>query len=150
MQADESGHEGTVEEIQIFYTKLATPENHVVIIPNGTLANACIINMSALSERKLDIPVSISYDDDIRTAREAILRVMRGDEAVLKEREQSVLVQELADSGVKLCARCWTANGDYWDCRWRMTEQIKYALDEAGVTIPYPQMDVHLDREKER
>ncbi len=150
IKADGNGHEGTVREIQLFYTKLATPDNYVVIIPNGTLANSCMINMSALEERKLDIAVSISYRDDIRAAREAILQVFREDPAVLAEREQAVLVQELADSGVKLCARCWTANGDYWDCRWRVTEQIKYALDEAGVTIPYPQMDVHVDRPEEK
>lgn len=150
IRTDGNGHEGTVTEIQLFYTKLATPDNHIVIIPNGTLANSCMINMSTLSERKLDIGVSISYDDDIQAARKAILGVLCADEAVLPERERSVLVQELADSGVKLCARCWTSNDDYWDCRWRLTEQMKYALDEAGITIPYPQMDVHLDRESEK
>ena len=146
IKADDSGHEGTVTEIQLFYTKLTTPDNHVVVMPNGALANGCMINMSALGERKLDIAVSISYDADIRAAREALLGVLRAEPAVLAEREQSVLVQELADSGVRLCVRCWTQNEDYWDCRWRLTEQVKYALDEAGISIPYPQMDIHLDR----
>ncbi len=150
IKADENGHEGTVREIQLFYTKLATPDNHVVVMPNGTLANSCIINMSALPERKLDIPVTISYNDDIQRAREVLLRVVEEEQAALREREQAVLVQELADSGVKLCVRCWVDGENYWDCRWRLTERIKYALDEAGITIPYPQMDVRLERLQEK
>lgn len=150
IKADENGHEGTVREIQLFYTKLATPDNHVVVMPNGTLANSCIINMSALPERKLDIPVTISYNDDIQRAREVLLRVVKEEQAALREREQAVLVQELADSGVKLCVRCWVDGENYWDCRWRLTERIKYALDEAGITIPYPQMDVRLERLQEK
>lgn len=150
IKADENGHEGTVREIQLFYTKLATPDNHVVVMPNGTLANSCIINMSALPERKLDILVTISYNDDIQRAREILLRVVEEEQAALREREQAVLVQELADSGVKLCVRCWVDGENYWDCRWRLTERIKYALDEAGITIPYPQMDVRLERLQEK
>lgn len=150
IKADENGHEGTVREIQLFYTKLATPDNHVVVMPNGTLANSCIINMSALPERKLDIPVTISYNDDIQRAREVLLRAVEEEQAALREREQAVLVQELADSGVKLCVRCWVDGENYWDCRWRLTERIKYALDEAGITIPYPQMDVRLERLQEK
>lgn len=145
IKADNDGHEGTVTEIQLFYTKMATPDNHVVIIPNGTLANSCIINMSTLEERKVDILVSISYDADIQAAREALLRVLEDEPMVRKDRERRVLVQSLADSGVQLCVRCWAANADYWESRWRITEQIKYALDNAGIAIPYPQMDVHID-----
>ncbi len=144
IKADNDGHEGTVKEIQLFYTHLATPDHHVVIIPNGTLANSSIINMSSMEERKIDIFVSISYDADIQAAREALLRVLDDDPDVLKSCERRVLVQELADSGVKICVRCWASNADYWECRWRLTEQIKYALDGAGIAIPYPQLDVHV------
>ena len=144
IKADNDGHEGTVKEIQLFYTHLATPDHHVVIIPNGTLANSSIINMSSMEERKIDIFVSISYDADIQAAREALLRVLDDDPDVLKRCERRVLVQELADSGVKICVRCWASNADYWECRWRLTEQIKYALDGAGIAIPYPQLDVHV------
>ena len=84
IKMDNDGHEGTVKEIQLFYTKLATPDNHVVIIPNGSLANSSILNMSTLGERRMDITVGISYDADIRTAREVILKVLEADEAVLK------------------------------------------------------------------
>lgn len=146
IRVDNEGHEGTVKEIQLFYTKLATPDNHVVIIPNGSLANSNIMNMSTLSERKMDIPVTVSYDTDIRKAREVIMKVLNEDEAVLKEKDHRVFVQELADSGVKLTVRCWADNEKYWECKWRITEQVKYALDDAGISIPYPQMDVHVDQ----
>lgn len=146
IKMDNDGHEGTVKEIQLFYTKLATPDNHVVIIPNGSLANSSILNMSTLGERRMDIIVGISYDADIRKAREVILKVLEADEAVIKEKDRLVFVQELADSGVNLNVRCWASNEQYWECKWRITEQIKYALDDAGISIPYPQMDVHIER----
>ena len=146
IKVDNDGHEGTVKEIQLFYTKLATPDNHVVIIPNGSLANSVITNISTLGERKMDIPVTISYDTDIRQAKEVLLNILECDEAVLKEKDHNVFVQELADSGVKLNVRCWADNEKYWECRWRITEQIKYALDDAGISIPYPQVDVHIEQ----
>lgn len=145
IKVDSDGHEGTVREIQLFYTKLATPDNHVVIIPNGALANSSILNMSTLGERRMDITVGISYDADICQAREVIIGVLETDAAVLKEKDYRVFVQELADSGVNLNVRCWALNEDYWECKWRIMEQIKYALDAAGISIPYPQMDVHID-----
>lgn len=144
IKVDNDDHEGTVKEIQLFYTKLSTPNNHVVIIPNGTLANSSILNMSTLTERRMDIKVSISYDADIRQAREAIMKVLEEDPAVLTSKDRRVFVEELADSGVNLNVRCWADNEEYWECKWRITEKIKYALDDAGISIPYPQMDVHL------
>lgn len=150
IKVDNDGHEGTVREIQLFYTKLATPDNHVVIIPNGSLANSSILNMSTLGERRMDIIVGISYDADIRMAREVILKVLEEDEAVLKDKDHRVFVQELADSGVNLNVRCYAVNEQYWECKWRITEQIKYALDGAGISIPYPQMDVHIDRNTDK
>ena len=150
IKVDNEGHEGTVREIQLFYTKLSTPDNHVVIIPNGSLANSSIMNISALGERKMDIPVTISYDADIRLAKEVLMNILNNDEAVLQEKDHRVFVQELADSGVKLTVRCFADNERYWECRWRITEQIKYALDEAGISIPYPQMDVHIGQSSEK
>lgn len=144
IKVDNEGHEGTVKEIQLFYTKLSTPNNHVVIIPNGALSNSSILNMSTLTERRMDIPVGISYDTDIRQAREVIMKVLEEDEAVLTSKERRVFVEELADSGVNLNVRCWADNDEYWECKWRLTEKIKYALDEAGISIPYPQLDVHM------
>lgn len=144
IKVDNDDHEGTVKEIQLFYTKLSTPNNHVVIIPNGTLSNSSILNMSTLTERRMDIKVGISYDADIRHAREAIMKVLEEDPAVLSSKDRRVFVEELADSSVNLNVRCWADNDEYWECKWRITEKIKYALDDAGISIPYPQMDVHL------
>ena len=144
IKVDNDGHEGTVKEIQLFYTKLSTPNNHVVIIPNGTLSNSSILNMSTLTERRMDIPVGISYDADIRQAREVIMKVLEEDESVLATKDRRVFVDTLADSGVNLNVRCWADNETYWECKWRITEKIKYALDEAGIAIPYPQLDVHI------
>ena len=141
-----NANEGTVMEIQLFYTKLVTVDNHVVIIPNGELTTSNIINMSTLSKRRINISVSIAYNADIRTAKEVIQSVLEQDAAVLKDKEHFVFVDELADSGVNLNARCWSSNEDYWETKWRLTEKIKYALDEADISIPFPQMDVHLEQ----
>ena len=141
-----NANEGTVMEIQLFYTKLVTVDNHVVIIPNGELTTSNIINMSTLSERRINISVSIAYDADIRTAKEVIQSVLEQDATVLKDKEHFVFVDELADSGVNLKVRCWSRNEDYWETKWRLTENVKYALDEAGISIPFPQMDVHLEQ----
>ncbi|MBP3476681.1 MAG: mechanosensitive ion channel [Lachnospiraceae bacterium] len=138
--------QGTIKEIQLFYTKLATADNHVLIIPNGTLSNSNIVNVSMLEDRRLDITVGIAYDADIRTAKEVLLKVMQQDEAVIKDKDCIVFVNELGDSSVNLNMRCWCRNEAYWEAKWRITENVKYALDEAGISIPFPQMDVHLEQ----
>lgn len=141
---DGSGKEGTVTEIQLFYTKLLTPDNRTVILPNGTLANGSLINITTDKYRRCDISVGISYNADIDAAREALMNLLSEDEAVLKDREMRVVVDQLGDSAVELIVRCWFTNEDYWDGRYRLTEGVKYALDRAGIQIPYPQMDVHM------
>lgn len=142
-----NGNEGTVTEMQIFYTKLVTADNRLVIIPNGELSNSSMINASAMEQRRIDIPVGISYDADIRTARSVLMKVLEDDDYVLKEQDRKVFVDSLGDSAVVLGVRCYAPSEYYWDTKWRLTENIKYALDEAGITIPYNQLDVHLDKE---
>ncbi len=141
---DAAGNEGTVEEVQLFYTRMITPDRHMVVVPNGDLANGNILNMSTLGDRRMDIKVGISYESDIRRAREVLLRVLDEDPGVLQEEEKRVFVEELADSAVILCVRCYSANENFWETRWRLMETIKYALDEAGIGIPFPQIDVHM------
>ena len=143
---DESGKEGTVTEIQLFYTKLLTPDNRTVILPNGALANGSLVNITTDKYRRCDIPVGISYRSDIRTAREALMDLLAEDPAVLKDRDMRVVVDALGDSAIQLIVRCWFTNEEYWDGRYRLTEGIKYALDQAGVQIPYPQLDVHVQQ----
>lgn len=140
-----SGKEGTVKEIQIFYTKLVTPDNQTVILPNGNLANNSLVNVSTQEIRRMDVPVLISYDADIKKAREVLLRLLEEDEAVRKDQDRMVVVDELASSGVKLIVRCWLAQADFWPGKWRITEACKLCLDENEITIAYDQLDVHLD-----
>ena len=144
----ESGHgmEGTVTEISIFYTKLKTIDNRIVILPNGNLANNSLTNVTGADTRRLDISFSVSYDSDIRAAKNVLENLMKDDEKVLSDHEIFVAVDELADSGVNMTMHCWVMTEDYWKTKWRLNEACKYALEEAGVTIPFPQMDVHLSQ----
>lgn len=143
---DAAGNEGTVEEVQLFYTRLVTPDRHIVIVPNGSLANSNILNMSATEDRRLELRISISYDADIRRAKEVLLAVMNEDQGVLQEQEKLVFVNDLAESSVVLCMRCYSKNELFWETKWRLLEAAKYALDEAGVSIPFPQLDVHMQK----
>lgn len=144
---DGLGNEGTVDAVDIFYTQIITPENKVIVLPNGTLANGTITNFTKCSERRIDIPVGIAYEEDIRKAREVIEGVMTQNPFVIKEREIRVFVDSLGESSVNLNVRCWALQADFWTAKWELTEQIKYALDEADIRIPYPQMDIHVDKE---
>lgn len=143
---DGLGNEGTVDAVDIFYTQLITPDNRVVVLPNGTLANGTITNFTRCRERRIDIPVGIAYEEDIGKAREVIESVLRADAAVIADRDIMVFVDSLGESSVNLNARCWAVQEDFWPAKWRLTEAVKYALDEAGIRIPYPQMDIHLDK----
>lgn len=144
IKEDSSGKEGTVTEIQIFYTKLLTYDNQTVILPNGNLANNSLVNVSAEASRRVEIKVGISYDADLRKAKEVLLQVLRDDEKTIKDRELLVFVDSLADSAVVLGVRCWFAREDFWEGKWRITENCKLALDDAGIEIPYNQLDVHV------
>lgn len=141
---DTNGKEGTVKEIQIFYTKLSTIDNKTIVIPNGMLTNNSITNATAKDERQLDLRVGISYDADIRRAKSVIENLLIKDECIIKNEQINVFVHELADSAVVLGIRAWVKNEEYWETRWRLLEEIKILLDENGIEIPYPQMAVHM------
>ena len=140
-----SDKEGTVTEIQIFYTKLLTPDNQTVILPNGNLANNSLVNVTTQEARRMDISVGISYHADLKKAKDVLLQVLAGDEAVLKDRDYLVYVDSLADSSVMLGVRCWFRQEDFWQGKWRITENCTLKLDENGIEIAFPQLDVHLD-----
>lgn len=139
-----TGKEGTVAEIQIFYTKLLTVDNKVIVLPNGNLANNTITNVTASNCRRMDVLVSVAYDADLKKAKEVLQEVLQKDEKVLKDKDMVVYVDELAASGVNLGVRCWFLQDDYWTGKWRITENCKYALDAVGIEIPYPKVDVHM------
>ncbi len=141
---DTNGKEGTVKEIQIFYTKLSTIDNKTIVIPNGMLTNNSITNATAKDERQLDLRVGISYDADIRQAKSVIEELLAKDECIIKNEQINVFVHELADNAVVLGIRAWVKNEEYWTTRWRLLEEIKLSLDENGIEIPYPQMTVHM------
>ena len=143
---DGAGNEGTVESIDVFYTHLITPDHKSIVLPNGTLANGSIINFTKCPTRRLDISVGISYKDDIKRAKAVLIDLLKADSAVLKDEDVLVFVDTLGDSSVILNLRCWTLQSDYWTAKWRLTEETKYALDEAGINIPYPQIDVHVEQ----
>lgn len=142
---DGLGNQGTVSSVDVFYTELTTPDNKTIVLPNGTLANGCITNFTRCRMRRMDISVSIAYQEDIRQAKAVLSEVLKQEQGILNEEEQIVFVDSLGESGVLLNVRGWALNEDFWETKWRLTENIKYALDEAHISIPYPQMDVHLD-----
>ena len=138
------GKEGTVVGITIFYTKLNTVDNKQILIPNGTLSNTTIVNVSAMDTRKLDLRIGVSYDANLAKTKDVLRQVVDAQELVLKEEPIDIFVSELGDSSVELGVRAWVKNEDYWTLRWKMTEDIKNALDANEISIPYPQMDVHM------
>ena len=141
------GNEGTVKEIQMFYTKLATIDNKVIIIPNSMLTSSSIVNITHMNKRNLILEVSISYDSDIRLAKEILFELMSKDELIDNEMEQKVYVNELGADGIVLGMRGWVKTEDYWTVRWRMLESIKYAYDDAGIEIPYHKMDINVKKD---
>lgn len=140
---DNKGREGTVKEIQLFYTKLVTADNKAVIIPNGTLANTSLTNVTAQDKRRLDLSVGISYDADLKKAKELIEGLLRSDADVLKNEDINVFVDTLGESSVVIGARGWVKKEVYWTAKWRLTESIKLTLDENGIEIPFNQIVVH-------
>jgi len=144
-----AGQGGTVQKVTIFHTQLATPDNQRILVPNSAILGATIVNYTANPIRRIDLTVGVSYADDPARAREVLSGVLDAEPRVLAEPAPQVAVAELADSSVNLVVRPWVAAADYWAVRFSLTENIKKALDEAGISIPFPQRDVHLVSEKE-
>lgn len=142
----EGANEGTVYEISIFYTKLKTVDNKVIVIPNGNLSNSSLINVSHMDNRRVDVAVGIAYEADIRTAKEILYKVAEEDPARLPGEDIVVAVDNLGASSVDMTVRIWVKSEDYWPTKWRLTENIKYALDENNISIPYQQIDVQIKK----
>lgn len=138
------GQSGSVEEISIFTTVMKTPDNRKVIVPNGSITSSSITNYSAMDTRRVDLVFGIGYDDDIKKAKETLERLVAEDERILKDPAPNVAVSELADSSVNFVVRPWVKTGDYWGVYFDLTERVKLTFDELGISIPYPQQDVHM------
>jgi small conductance mechanosensitive channel len=144
-----AGVAGTVEEVSIFTTQLVTPDNKTVIIPNAKMTGDNIINYTKKGTRRVDFVFGIGYGDDIDKARKIIEEVISQDERLLKDPQAVVLVSELADSSVNLTLRAWTSADDYWAFYFATMENVKKQFDAQGISIPFPQQDVHLYEHKE-
>ena len=136
--------EGTVTEVQMFYTTLLTADNRRVVIPTGVLSNNSLVNVTAQDRRRLDIDVGIGYDSDLKLAKELCEKLLNGEEKILKDQEHLVVVDSLADSAVMLKLRFWVRPEDYWTMKWKVTEDVKLLFDEHGIEIPFNQMDVNI------
>ncbi|WP_415912006.1 mechanosensitive ion channel family protein [Neptuniibacter sp. QD37_11] len=143
-----AGVAGVVEHIQIFNTIMRTGDNREVIIPNGAIYSGVITNYSARDTRRVDMVFGIGYDDDLRKAKEILNEIIAADERILKDPTPVVAVSELADSSVNFVVRPWVNSADYWAVLWDTTETVKLRFDEEGISIPFPQMDVHLHKEE--
>lgn len=143
-----SGVAGVVEEILIFSTKLRTGDNKAVIIPNGAITSGTITNYSAKPTRRIDLVIGVSYEANLSQTKDVIQKVIDAEERVLTEHDTTIGVSELADSSVNLVVRPWVKSADYWPVYFSLLENIKVALDEAGIEIPYPQMSLHVNKEE--
>lgn len=141
------GHSGIVNEIQIFNTILKTPDNKTIIIPNGGLSTGSMINFSAEPLRRVDFTFGIAYGDDVDKAKAVLMKLIEADERILKEpAEPFIAVSELADSSVNLVVRVWADASNYWGIYFGLTEQVYKTFDKEGLNIPFPQMDVHVQK----
>lgn len=147
IQAD--NHLGTVNDIQIFSTVLRTPDNKLVVVPNGSIMNGSIVNFSNQDTRRIDMVIGCGYEDDIDKVKAVLTDIVAKDDRVLSDPKTRIAVSELADSSVNFIVRPWVKNPDYLDVMYSLTEEIKKRFDEEGISIPYPQSDVHIHNHSE-
>ncbi|MEE8298031.1 MAG: mechanosensitive ion channel domain-containing protein, partial [Thermodesulfobacteriota bacterium] len=143
------GTSGSVIQINIFSSTFLTPDNKQVIVPNGAIYSGVITNFSATGTRRIDMVFGIGYEDDIEKAKGIIEEVIKSENRILNTPEYVIAVGELADSSVNIYVRPWVSSSNYWPVKFDFTEKIKLEFDKNGISIPYPQMDVHIDNEKE-
>lgn len=139
-----AGHSGTVEKISIFYTCLVTPDNKQILIPNGSLANDSIVNYSSKDTRRVDIVFGVSYDDDIFKVKRILTQVVEANELILKNPEPFISINEHGASSINFVVRAWCKTSDYWTVYFDLLEKVMVRFNEENITIPYPQVDLHL------
>lgn len=144
-----AGISGVVERIDIFQTIFKTADNKRIIVPNSQITGGAIVNYSAEKHRRIDLTIGISYDSDLRLAKQLLHQILQADSRVLTEPAAIIAVGELADSSVQLVVRPWVAAADYWPVYWDTLEQIKLQFDSAGIEIPFPQMSLHMKPRKD-
>ena len=142
-------HPGTVKDIQIFSTVLKTPDNKIVVVPNGSIMNGSIVNYSDQDTRRVDLIISCSYEDDIDKVRSILEDILKKEKRILKDPKPQIAVAELADSSVNFIFRPWVKRTDYLPVYYSLLEEVKKRFDKEGISIPYPQSDVHIHNHKE-
>ena len=143
-----AGESGKIDKIGIFYTYMSTVDNKQILIPNGNLANGIVTNYTAQEMRRVDHVFSVGYEQDIRKVKNAIFSVINQNELILHDPEPFVALSELGDNSVKFTVKVWTKTDDYWKVYYDIIEKIKIKFDEENISIPYPQMDIHLKENK--
>ncbi len=141
-----AGETGSVDDINLFSTTLSPVDNRTIIIPNGKIIGDTITNYSKKEKRRVDLVFGIGYGDDLKLAKETLAEILNADERILKDPEPFVAVSELGDSSVNFVTRSWVKTEDYWNVHFDTIEKVKLTFDERGISIPYPQMDIHLDK----
>ncbi|MCU7929250.1 MAG: mechanosensitive ion channel [Candidatus Thiodiazotropha sp. (ex Codakia rugifera)] len=141
------GATGVVEEIRIFHTMLKTGDNREITMPNAQIYSGTIVNFSARKTRRIDLVIGIGYNDDIKKARDLIGQILEADTTVLKDPAPTIMLLELGESSVDFAVRPWVKSGDYWTTRAALLEAIKVTFDKQGISIPYPQRDIHMIQE---
>lgn len=144
-----AGESGKVDKIGIFYTHMSTVDNKQILVPNGTLANGIVRNYTAQEMRRVDLTFCVGYDQDIRVVKNTIFSVINKEELILNEPEPFVAVSELADSSVNFITRVWTETDNYWKVYYSLLENVKIKFDEENISIPYPQMSIHVNKTQE-
>ncbi len=145
---ESSGKEGTVQSIGIMYTKLISPDNQVILVPNGNLSNASITNMTQQEKRRVQLSVSVEYKADIKKVKDILTEVLENEPALLKEEPVNIFVSEFKESCIAMGLWFWVKTEDYRTSQWNVLEQIKYAFDENGITIPFAQLDVNINEQE--
>lgn len=144
IREDTNGNEGTVTEISLIYTKLKTYDEKIIVLPNGTLANNSLTNVTGTDTRRLDLRVSVAYDSDIKKVKSILQELLDEDVRVLKDREINIFVDNFGESGIIMGVRCYTKQEDFWQVKWHLLEVMKQRFDENRIEIPYSRVDVQI------
>lgn len=145
IKEDTNANEGVVVGIDLFYTKLQTGDNKLIVVPNGTLANSSLTNFTSQKMRRLDLTVGISYDSDIKKAKQVLSDIINAHELVMKDQEIKIFVSSLDESQVTIGTRVWTSTDDYWTAKWDLLEKYKEELEANGIEIPFNQLSVTIN-----
>lgn len=144
IREDTHNNEGTVISIDIFYTRLQTYDGKMIVIPNGTLSNTSLTNLTKQEKRRLEFRIPVEYDVDLRLAKSVLKQVITKESMVLADEPKNIVLDAFEDSSMTILVHIWVKTEDYWPAKWKLMEGFKAALDEAGIVIPYNQLDIHM------